>query len=193
MNTIKEEKAEARRRIRTELKRMSPAERSQASAKACALLFQQPIWKTARTVLLFAPLPTELDISPVLDTALVEGKVTALLRYDAHRQGYAPCRVHNKASDLQPGQLGILEPRPDCPELPLNQLDLALVSGVVFAVDGGRIGRGKGYYDRLLSSVSGVKCGVAFDQQMVPTVPLEDHDIRLDCILTPTRWLQIAG
>ena len=190
---IREQKAALRRQVRAELKGFSPTDRAAASARACALLFQQPIWSTASLVLLYAPLPDELNIAPALDAAQGAGKVTALLRYDHRQQGYVPCLVRNRERDLRPGLLGILEPSPDCPLVPLNQLDLTLVPGVVFSTDGGRLGRGKGYYDRLLSLVPGMKCGVAFDQQVVEAVPMEPHDVRLNCILTPTRWLQIAG
>jgi 5-formyltetrahydrofolate cyclo-ligase len=193
MNTVAEAKAALRHQIRLDLQRLSPAERALASAKACAMLFQQPLWQRADTVLLYAPLPMELDISTVLDVALGEGKVTALLRYDAERQLYSPCQIRDRRRDLERGLFGVSEPRIECHEVSLNQLDLTLAPGVVFSVDGGRVGRGKGFYDRLLPTVSGVKCGVAFDQQLVPTVPMETHDVRLDCILTPTRWLQIAG
>jgi 5-formyltetrahydrofolate cyclo-ligase len=67
---------------------------------------------------------------------------------------------------------------------------LALVPGVAFDVRGGRLGRGRGFYDRLLAGVSGAKCGVAFDEQIVDAVPAGPLDIRLNCILTPTRWIE---
>jgi 5-formyltetrahydrofolate cyclo-ligase len=56
-------------------------------------------------------------------------------------------------------------------------------------MDGRRLGRGKGYYDRLLAAVRGAKCGVAFDQQVVSEIPVEPHDILMNFTLTPTRWL----
>lgn len=193
MNCAREAKAAVRRHVRVELERLSATDRAAAAARVCALLFRQPIWKNSRTVLLYAPLPDELDISAVLETALQDGKLAALLRYNRVQRNYAAFEVTNRQQDLQPGYFGVLEPGPQCREIPLNQLDLTLIPGVAFSFDGGRVGRGKGFYDRLLPLVSGVKCGVAFDHQVLPTVPLEPHDIRLNCILTPTRWLQIAG
>ena len=70
----------------------------------------------------------------------------------------------------------------------LNRLDLVLVPGVAFDLNGRRLGRGKGYYDRLLAEFEGWTCGVAFDQQVVEAVPSEPHDMRLTCLVTPTRW-----
>jgi 5-formyltetrahydrofolate cyclo-ligase len=67
---------------------------------------------------------------------------------------------------------------------------LILVPGVAFDLHGGRLGRGKGYYDRLLKELRGTTCGVAFDQQVVEAIPVEPHDVRLDHVLTPTRWIE---
>ena len=136
---------------------------------------------------LTVPLPDELDIRPLLLDALATGKVLALPRFDAEQQVYLACRVLHLADDLRPGQFGISEPKESCPEVPLKQLDFVLAPGVAFALDGRRLGRGRGFYDRLLSSVRGVKCGIAFDEQIVDDIPAEPQDIRLDYVLTPTR------
>ena len=79
--------------------------------------------------------------------------------------------VSAPALDLEPGQFGVLEPRAACPAVPLNALDLILVPGVGFAPDGRRLGRGKGYYDRLLAGFQGTKCGIAFDWQVAMEIP----------------------
>jgi 5-formyltetrahydrofolate cyclo-ligase len=65
-----------------------------------------------------------------------------------------------------------------------------LVPGLAFDPSGRRLGRGKGFYDRLLAMVRGRKCGIAFEEQVVPEIPVEPHDIRLDCLLTPRRWME---
>jgi 5-formyltetrahydrofolate cyclo-ligase len=77
--------------------------------------------------------------------------------------------------------------------VPPNRLDFAIVPGVAFTLEGRRVGRGKGHYDRLLSSVGGVKCGVAFDEQIVEAIPVEPHDVRMDWIVTPTRLARLGG
>ncbi len=92
---------------------------------------------------------------------------------------------------MRTGRFGIREPVDRCTHLGLNRLDLILVPGVAFDLNGRRVGRGKGYYDRLLRLASGRKCGVGFDEQLVSEVPVEAHDILLNCILTPTRWLEL--
>jgi len=186
--SIREQKAALRDRIRSELKQLGPATRASKSAQACLRLQEEPIWLRARSVLLYWPLPDELDIEPLWRDALATGKELALLRFGGEKQVYAPCRVREPNYDLRPGRFGIMEPRPGCPEVPLKQLDFIVAPGVGFSLDGRRLGRGRGFYDRLLASVSGIKCGIAFDEQIVDAIPAEAHDIRLDYICTPTRW-----
>ncbi len=185
-------KAKLRQQMRGVLQAMSPEERATASARACALLQEQFLWQQARTVLGYAPLGQELDIWPVLAAGLQCGKIICLPRYVAELDAYEAGRIVDLSQDVARGHWGIREPKRDCPVWPINELDLVLVPGVVFSNDGRRLGRGKGYYDQWLATVSGTTCGIAFDQQIQSPVPVEPHDIQLDCILTPTRWL-IAG
>ena len=71
----------------------------------------------------------------------------------------------------------------------MMQLDLIIVCGVAFDRLGGRLGRGGGFFDRLLSTTNAKKCGVCFDQQLRTAVPMEKHDIKMDMIATPSGWL----
>jgi 5-formyltetrahydrofolate cyclo-ligase len=89
---------------------------------------------------------------------------------------------------LGTGKFGVREPVASCEKIVLKHLDLILVPGLAFGLDGHRLGRGKGFYDRLLAVLHGPACGVAFDEQIVSVLPVEPHDLRLNCILTPTRW-----
>jgi 5-formyltetrahydrofolate cyclo-ligase len=186
--TPEQQKAMLRHRIRNALRNLSSADRLAESTQACARLQQEPVWREATWVLLYSPLPHELDVQPLLHDALGAGKRVALPRFDPLHNSYVACRVLDLKEDLQTGRYGIREPRDHCPVVGLNRLDFVLVPGVAFAMDGRRLGKGKGVYDRMLVSVRGCKCGAGFDEQIVDDLPVESHDIRLDCILTPTRW-----
>ena len=184
-------KAVLRDEIQARLRKMSPEERQSASAKLCELLRRQSVWQQARAILLFAPLPAEVDIWPMLVDALKENRIVGLPRFDLATNKYIPCQVRELHKDVKPGKFAIREPVNHCSLLTLNRLDLILVPGVAFDLHGRRLGRGKGYYDQMLADLRGKTCGVAFDQQIVPTVPVEPHDLLLDCILTPTRWVEL--
>ncbi len=186
------QKAELRRRLLDRLKQVQPAERETAGRRFLEALQAEPVWRQAHSVLLFTPMETEPDIRPVIEAACREGKVTALPRYVPERKDYVARGIRD-LGELQPGFYGLLEPSNDCPIVPLMQLDFVLVPGVAFDVEGRRLGRGKGFYDRLLARVAGHKCGAAFDWQVVPEVPWEPHDVVLDSLLTPSFGLRVAG
>jgi 5-formyltetrahydrofolate cyclo-ligase len=186
-------KAGLRRQLREKLYALSADERRQASAQIRQRLALQAVWRDARSVLFFHPTASEPDLWPLAIEGLRLGKSVALLRHATATDSYVPCVVREPGRDLQAGRFGIPEPAAHCPIFDVKQLDLALVPGIGFTLDGGRLGRGKGYYDRLLAEVPGFKCGVAFDCQLTAEIPVEPHDVRLSCILTPTRWHLVTG
>jgi 5-formyltetrahydrofolate cyclo-ligase len=159
------------------------------SLAAAHSLVAQDCWQRTKLLLSYMPAKGELNLFPLLGHSL-EGKQVALPRFDPKTGFYTAALA---TGQLVPGPFGIAEPPPEAPVVPLNRLDLALVPGLAFDPLGRRLGRGKGFYDRLLVEVTGVKCGVALDEQIVPRLPAEAHDIRMDFILTPTRWLAISA
>ncbi len=136
-------------------------------------------------------MPEEPDVWPLLAEALAVGKITALPRYQRSAKNYVACRVQNLQSDIVTGYFGIREPAAPCPEIPMNRFDLILVPGVAFDWQGNRLGRGRGFYDHLLANVDGIKCGIAFDEQVADEIPAGPRDVRLNFILTPTRSVEM--
>jgi 5-formyltetrahydrofolate cyclo-ligase len=191
--TPSERKAELRRSLRAEAQRHCAEERTALSEQLCRIVEAQPVWRESGGVLFFMPLGDEPDIRPLITKALAEGKTTVLPRHSGEQERYVGCRIVDLESELKAGTYGIPEPIQACPVVDLNKLDFLLIPGVGFSLNGRRLGRGKGHYDRLLAEAPGLKCGVAFDWQLTVEVPTERHDILLDCIVTPTRWHLVAG
>jgi len=189
---IQTAKVALRKQIRGALQNISPATRNAMSAQIRNRLKESAIWKNAGVVLFFAPLPDEPDVWPLLEDALAGKKIAALPRFHSASNAYVACRVKNLRSEIVTGQFGIREPGTHCVEIPLNRLDLALIPGVGFDLQGRRLGRGRGFYDRLLADVPGIKCGIAFDEQVAGKIPAGSQDIRLNYILTPTRCVKFA-
>ena len=187
-NKTEESKAELRDRIRAELKKITPEERAADSLQACARLEQQAAWQKAQSILFYAPMPDEIDLWQLFLDAQAAGKTVLLPRYSPEEKAYVACHIRNADQDLRIGRFGIREPHDSCARISSNRLDLILVPGIAFDLDGHRLGRGKGFYDQLLAIIQGPTCGVAFDRQIVERIPVEPHDMRLSCILTPTRW-----
>lgn len=189
--SVQELKEQLRQQVRLRLRGISAQARKEASESACSLLTRQEVWKRASSVLFYAPTAGELDLWPLLEQAIEAGKIVALPRFDARKDSYNPCRISDLHREICLGEYQIREPLQSCTQVSLNQLDLILVPGVAFELHGRRLGRGKGYYDRLLAAVRGKTCGVAFDEQIVKHIPVEPHDSDVNCILTPTRWIEL--
>ena len=188
---LNSQKALLRKATRAALQKIPPAMRQAASARIRSRLKEEPFWQNAASVLFFAPLADEVDVWPLLEETLAGEKIAALPRHDSASNDYIACRVKNPQSEIGPGQFGIREPKAGCAEIPLERLGLILVPGVVFDMSGHRLGRGRGFYDRLLAEIHGIKCGVAFDEQIADAVPAGNLDVRMDFILTPTRCVKI--
>ncbi|MDR1146911.1 MAG: 5-formyltetrahydrofolate cyclo-ligase [Verrucomicrobiales bacterium] len=174
------QKRALRRELREQLRMVSADERAAASRHIVAKILSLSAWRAARTVLLFAPLPVEPDISPLLVTALAAGKRVFYPRVTG--RDLEICAVRGP-EDLRAGAFGVLEPV-TVSEPPLTVLDLALVPGLGFDADGRRLGRGRGYYDRFLSTTRTLTVGVGFHCQRVGQIPAEPHDVRLDVVVT---------
>lgn len=96
--------------------------------------------------------------------------------------------------ELRPGRYGVCAPPPEAPDRPLGEGDLLLVPAVAFDRRGGRLGRGKGCYDRALAGAeAALAVAVGYEFQLVETVPMEAHDRRVDALLTDRRWRRVAA
>ena len=174
--------------IHERLENISPAVRAVESVDVCARLKVQI--QSANSILFFAPMADELDIWPVLELSLALGTTCALPFFDAEKKTYGARVLEKLTTDIVTGKFGVREPAASCAEISLNQFDLVLVPGLAFDLRGNRLGRGQGFYDRILAAASGVKCGVAYDFQLLATIPTEPHDAPVNFILTPSRCVK---
>ena len=146
--------------------------------QACTVV---EIWLHAhpklRTVAVYSPLPGEVDLA------------AACLRRPDLRWVYPRIRGHDltfhSGESLTPGPFGILEPAADAPEIPVHEIDAFLCPGLAFDRSGGRLGRGRGFYDRMLAKArpDALKAGICFNSQIVPDTFPESHDIPMDAVL----------
>lgn len=134
------------------------------------------------TILCYWPLPDEVDIRPLINCLVAEGttvllpKVTDDVTMTLHR--------YTSTEDLAEGAFHIMEPTGK-PFADWQQIDTILVPGVAFDAAGHRLGRGRGYYDRFLATCRQArKVGVCFPFQRVKEVPVEEHDVRMDDIIS---------
>jgi 5-formyltetrahydrofolate cyclo-ligase len=183
-------KQSLRAEVRARLAGMSAEAQKKQSERACEILLALDTYAKAESILLYMPLRGEVDVRLIMERAISDGKSVALPRYVPETAAYNAFFIGSQP--LVPGPFDILEPAVSNPA-PVNRLDLIVAPGLGFDARGRRLGRGKGFYDRLLSVATGVKCGICFDEQLLAEIPVEPHDVALDFIATPTRWLDCRG
>ena len=143
----------------------------------------RPLVAHASTIVAYYSLPDEVDTHNFIDELLMAGKTVYLPRVVSD-EDMVLCR-YTGAESLKAGAFGIMEPVGE--PMPNDEaIDVVLVPGMAFDANGHRLGRGKGYYDRFLSSLSNPRpqfIGVCFDFQKVDVVPTEPTDVVVDVVV----------
>lgn len=181
-------KAELRRELTRRLGTLGPGERAAASAAACATLASLDLFAKAQTVMLYFPLRSELDVSPLAGM----GRRVCVPRVDWDSGAMTPVLVGDWERGGIAGERGIRQPRSDLPDVDSAELDAVVVPGLGFDVNRNRLGRGGGFYDRFLARVlpRAVKVGIGFDVQIVEAIPIGPDDVRLDAVVTDRRVIR---
>jgi len=182
---LDERKQLLRNKLREKLRRLSSAERARRSQMILEKLSSHPRFLEARSVLIYVAFQAEVETRPLLEEARRCGKRVFLPRIDSKRGLIQAIEVEGR-EELEPNEYGVLEPPFDSTRLekPRN-LDLIVVPGLGFDRRGGRLGRGKGYFDRFLREAKqAYKIGLAFDCQMVEKIPRASHDVKIHEVLT---------
>jgi 5-formyltetrahydrofolate cyclo-ligase len=184
--SVRERKAAIRKEVRASLEKMR--ERNRRSKAICDAIISHTAWRRSTIVAIFAPMEHEPDIELLWKHA--EGKTMC---YPTIRQGGLDFIGVAGPESVTIGQFGFREPVFDQARvIPPDTFDLVLVPGAAFTANGDRLGRGGGFYDRLLSSPGfrAFKVGVCFDRQVLNEVPVEAHDQRVHRVVTESGWLQ---
>lgn len=142
-------------------------------------------FQKAEIIALYMAIGGEIRLDPLFSTCWNSGKRTCIPVFDAQTKVYEMAEITSE-TQFKVGNYGIKEPI-NTPRIPMKEIDLILVPGVAFSRDGKRLGRGGGYYDRLLAGYQGTAVGVAFDEQIVAEIPCEAHDLPVDYVVTPLK------
>lgn len=178
-------KSAIRKQLREALNHMPESLRHAKSIAACSLLSHSEEFRTARTVMLYLSTAHELDTASLALRAWQEGKTVVVPKVSWDQRRMLPTEITSLQTGMTITGPGVLEPIGGKP-VPLDLIDLVIVPGIGFTPTGYRIGRGMGFYDRFLAQpgFTGLSCGVAFEEQVVPELPLLDHDMPLGMLVT---------
>ncbi|HST57425.1 MAG TPA: 5-formyltetrahydrofolate cyclo-ligase, partial [Longimicrobium sp.] len=170
---------------RAALRALAGDARAAAEAEIARRVWTVPEIADARTLLIYASLPEEVATDAIADEARRRGILLVYPRCLADRT--MTLHAVDAPDALRPGRYGIREPDADaCPIRRIEEVDAALIPGLAWDRAGHRLGRGAGYYDRMLADPAwrGFRCGLFFAAQEAPAVPHDAWDVRLDAIVT---------
>lgn len=187
------DKPTLRQTLRERLRTVDETARNRISRQlADHILTLAQAWSPGTVVTLFGGLKNEPDLLPLLLPPLIAQGIR-LAFFQVEPDGMHAHEIHS-VDDLRRGAMNIWEPKPHCPRLAPEALDLIFVPGLAFTRDGRRIGRGGGYYDRYLSQPGcrARRIGLATDLQLVHDIPTEPHDQRVHQIITESGLIQAA-
>ena len=163
------------------------AEKTRAIEKR---LFDFANFLEAKVALLYANNANEVGTKNILARTHAYNKIIVMPAFNTETFTMTLMKVDALEKDLTAGARGIVEPNPDrCKVVPIERIDIAIIPAVALDEKGGRIGSGEGYYDRLIPelSITTRKVALAFEEQIIPQVPIESHDKHIDIIITDKR------
>ena len=179
------DKLAIRQQLREKLAAMAEPDRQTKSLAAANFLSASPEFAAARIVMLYLTAPHEMDTAPLALKCWQSGKTVVVPKVSWDQRRMLPVEISSLQTRMTTTGPGVREPVGGQP-IPVNLLDLVIVPGMGFTNTGHRSGRGMGFYDRFLAQPDfiGVSCGLGFEEQVVPQLPVLDHDMPLSMLCT---------
>ena len=187
------EKNELRQEMKQKLVDLQKKVYEEKSEKIAQNLFKEMSWVNAKTVGITVSNPPEVDTYQIIKKAWELGKrvVVPKCQPDKRQLGF---RVIEQFSQLEKVFFGLYEPIESVTcEVDSALIDLLIVPGLAFSREGYRLGFGGGYYDRYLENYRGEKISLSFGIQIVPQLPVEEHDLPVAKIITEYEVIDTNG
>ncbi|MGM0576812.1 MAG: 5-formyltetrahydrofolate cyclo-ligase [Myxococcota bacterium] len=186
---MEERKRRLRRLVRAARRHIPEDAREAAHRAMAARLDEVVLARGARVVAVYAAMGGEADPSAFDRRWVAEGGVVAFPRVVG--PGAMDFRRVDDPDTLVAGYRGIREPPEDAPRVPWEDIDVLVVPGVAFDLQGHRLGQGGGFYDRMLATAPApYAVGLAYELQVVDHVPRGEHDMQVDAVVTERRTLR---
>ena len=179
------DKAELRRKLMDCLLAIPSEQRSERSRKACRNLVSTEQFQGASTIMMFLSLPHEVDTSEAILHAWQLGKAVAVPKISWQQRHMIPVLINSLETGFSTGASGLRNPIAGMP-VPFGEIDLVVTPALGFDKKGNRLGRGGSYYDRFFANaeLEAERCGFAFAEQIVESIPVTEHDKPVDIIVT---------
>jgi len=187
-------KTALRQQVRERMAGIAPAELQQRGRAIVDRFLAQPEFDQAGTIMMYLSIPPEVDTAAIAIRAWEEGKRVLAPLVDWEQKRMIPVEIGSLSDDVRTDRHGVRVPVDGVP-IPIGDIDLVVVPGIAFDGQGNRLGRGGGYYDRFLShrDYRASSCALAFDEQVVDSVPHDDRDMRVSLLISDTRLLRFSN
>jgi len=179
------DKAQLRRKLQNRLLEMPQEQRVEKSRKACRNLISLEQFKNASTIMMYLTLPHEADTSEAILNAWQHGKIVVVPKISWQQRHMIPVQINSLETDIKTGACGLRNPTA-CVPSPFEEIDMVVTPALGFDRKGNRLGRGGSYYDRFFANpeLKASRCGFAFSEQLVDSVPITEHDEPVDLLVT---------
>ncbi len=164
-------------------KRKSVENKEQKDREICRRLTELEEYKNAKTVLLYAALPDEVNCDEVISAALSEGKKVALPKC-LDKNGHMKYYFITSTADLKAGSFSLREPDESCKEVTDFSSSICVVPAVCFDKKNYRLGYGGGYYDRFLKNFFYISVGLCYNELIQENLPADEYDIPVSLVIT---------
>jgi 5-formyltetrahydrofolate cyclo-ligase len=179
---IKRRKKELREELVRRQRSLSGEYKKDASRKIAEKVFKNKDYLAANTIFIYSGTDNEVDTSIIISDALSRGKRVALPK--TITLGNMEAWRIISMNDLEIGRYGIMEPKAGSEILKPDDIDIVFVPCLAFSKDGYRLGYGGGFYDIFLTKSNFRKIIIAFDKMMYEDIPADNHDQKVDGIIT---------
>jgi 5-formyltetrahydrofolate cyclo-ligase len=178
-------KIEIRKEIKLKLSQLDARAKARKSKLICENIFSYITELKGNRIGLYFPIQNEVNIEPIFELLLSSGCRLFFPRSSVKDEyiEYEMAEV-TELQECKKSRYGILEPKEECLTEQTENLDIWLVPGIAFSQQGIRLGRGGGYYDRLLQFAKKKKVGILYEVQLYNGIPEEAHDIKMDVLIT---------
>jgi len=179
------DKEQLRRKLQKCLLEMSNEQRNEKSKKACRNLISTPQFQNASAIMMYLSLPHEVDTSEAILCAWQLGKTVVVPKISWQQRHMIPVQINSLETGFSTDVAGLRNPITGVP-VPFEEIDLVVTPALGFDRKGNRLGRGASYYDRFFANaeLKAPKCGFAFTEQMIDSVPVTEHDKPVDFLVT---------
>ncbi|BCZ44232.1 5-formyltetrahydrofolate cyclo-ligase [Clostridium gelidum] len=183
-----------RKEILAKRKNIDTVEKEEKDRKILEKFYESKYYIEAKNIFIYISYDSEINTKGIINKALMDNKKIYVPRTEFKTRLMDAVKI-TSLDNLIESEYGILEPSAEEPHIDPNGLDLIVVPGVAFDINGGRMGYGAGFYDRYFEKISKdnmkkvIKLALAYDFQILEKIPMNEQDVPVNYIITETKFI----